>query len=80
MLLLILVVAIICAKSIISYFSFDTYKSNSGNFNSEHVNMADGTPDDTTIDFVCDIINISHNFILNLNSNTLLANYGICQG
>ena len=60
------------------------YKTNDGVFKSGHVAMIEGVVDeegdDTTIGFICDIISMSHNYIINANQDTWLANHGIMRG
>lgn len=42
--------------------------------------VVDEEGDDTTIGFICDIISMSHNYIINTNQDTWLANHGIMRG
>lgn len=56
------------------------YKINSDNFNAEHVEMAEGADDFTTIDFICDIIGLPYSSIITLSKEDLFTNYGIRYG
>ena len=54
------------------------YKINSGIFKSGHVEMALGEDDTTTIEFICDIIELKRELMENEDNNSeWYENYGV---